>query len=185
MLEHAGYLETGLMRIALHPSAEVGTRVGLILLAEHSLVTRVVRRHRGLGSNRRTMKISALSGFDVFVTDDPDPVPLVAIAAEDGLSCVVAGSIPPAVAARLLLPAAPTIGADLKGIAVRSPPTGGADEGSVDVNAAWTIPGKALRRGAEVGFPEPVGARWGVKVNGGIEVPVGGSWAAAAQTSLR
>ena len=26
------------MRIALHPSAEVGTRVGLILLAEHSLV---------------------------------------------------------------------------------------------------------------------------------------------------
>ena len=173
------------MRIALHPSAEVGTRAGLILLAEHSLVALgLYGGIGGLGSNRRTMKISALSGFDVFVTDDPDPVPLVAIAAEDGLSCVVAGSIPPAVAARFTAAGRTLlVGADLKGIAATLAAHEAARmEGSVDVNAAWTIPGKALRRGTGVGFPEPVGARWGVKVNGGIEVPVGGSWAAAAAT---
>src|SRR3990170_3806252 len=55
-------------------------------------------------------------------------------------------------------------------------------EGPVRTSVAWTIPGKSLRRGLAVGFPDPVGARWGHSVPGGVEVPVGGSWAAASVT---
>jgi len=173
------------MRIALHPTAEVGTRTGLILLAERSLMALgLYGGVGGLGADRRTMRISALTGFDLFVTDDPDPAPLAAIAAEDGLSCVVAGSVPSAIAARFTTAGhTRLIGANLRGIATTLAAHEVARiEGPVQVSAAWTVPGKALRRGTGVGFPEPVGARWGRPVEGGTEVPVGGSWAGAAAT---
>lgn len=173
------------MRIALHPTAEVGTRVGLILLAERSLIALGLYGGVGeLGADRRTMRISALTGFDLLVTDDPDPVALVAIAVEDGLSCVVSGSVPSAVAARFIAAGRTLLtGADLRGIATTLAAHEVARiEGPTEVTAAWTVPGKALRHGTGVGFPEPVGARWGLPVPGGIEVPVGGSWAGAAAT---
>ena len=55
---------------------------------------------------------------------------------------------------------------------------------------AWTEPGRSLRRGVAVAFPDPVGARWGreVEADSGSDavpttrlvVPIEGDWAAAS-----
>lgn len=172
------------MRIALHPVGDVGTRAGLVLLAERALTALGVYGGGRIGSDRRTMRITTLAGFDVFVTDDPDPAPLAAIAAEDGLSCVVAGEIPVAIAERFAVGGRTLLtGADLRGIATTLAAHEAAGlEGPIRVSAAWTVPGKALRRGIGVGFPDPVGARWGQSAEGGTEVPIGGTWGGAAVT---
>ncbi len=172
------------MRVAVNSLGEAGTRAGLILLAERSLTALGVYGGGTLTADRRTTRISSLSGFDVLVTDDPQPSALAAIAVEDGLSCVTAAAVDPEVAGRF--GAAGRIlltGADLRGLAA----TLGAHErlasdAPVQSTVAWTVPGKALRRGVAVGFPDPVGARWGRPVAAGVEVPIGGSWAGASVT---
>jgi hypothetical protein len=172
------------MRIALHAVGETGTRAGLILLAERSLTALGIYGGGSLASDRRALRISALAGFDLLVTDDPDPGPLAAIAVEDGLSCVTTGAVAAAVAERFATQGRTLLtGTDLRGLAATLAAHEAAGmEGPVRTNVAWTIPGKSLRRGLAVGFPDPVGARWGRSVPGGVEVPVGGSWAAASVT---
>ncbi|HAX81369.1 MAG TPA: hypothetical protein DCY40_02235, partial [Actinobacteria bacterium] len=168
----------------LHAAGEVGTRAGLILLAERSLSALGIYGGGSLASDRRALRISELAGFDLLVTDDPNPAPLAAIAVEDGLSCVAAGEVPAAVAERFATAGRTLLtGANLHGLAMTLAAHEAAGmDGPVRASVAWTIPGKALRRGLAVGFPDPVGARWGRSVPGGIEVPVGGSWAAASVT---
>ncbi len=170
------------MRVALHSVGAAGTRAGLILLAERSLTALGIYGAGTLGSDRRVRRISDLAGFDMLVTDDPDPTPLAAIAVEDGLSCVTVAAVPAAVADRFLASGLILLsGADLRGLATSLAAHEAAGvEGPVDLTVAWTTPGKALRRGVAVGFPDPVGARWGRPVPGGIEVPIGGSWSAAS-----
>jgi hypothetical protein len=170
------------MRIALHAVGEVGTRAGLILLAERTLTALGIYGGGSLASDRRALRISALEGFDLLVTDDPNPAPLAAIAIEDGLSCVVAGEVPAAVAERFATAGRTLLtSAGLRGLAMTLAAHESAGmQDPVRTTVAWTIQGKALRRGLAVGFPDPVGARWGRAVAGGIEVPVGGSWAAAS-----
>ncbi len=170
------------MRIALNSLGETGTRAGLILLAERSLTALGIYGGGTLTADRRTTRISSLSGFDVLVTDDPEPSAIAAIAIEDGLSCVTAAAVDPAVAdrfgaaGRILL-----TGADLRGLAATlAAHEQLTSEAPLHSTVAWTVPGKALRRGVAVGFPDPVGARWGRKVTDGVEVPIGGSWAGAS-----
>lgn len=172
------------MRIALHAAGEVGTRTGLILLAERSLSALGIYGGGSLASDRRALRIAELAGFDLLVTDDPNPAPLAAIAVEDGLSSVIAGEVPAAIAERFATAGRTLLtGANLHGLAMTLAAHEVAGmEGPVRSSVAWTTPGKTLRRGLAVGFPDPVGARWGRSVPGGIEVPVGGSWAAAAVT---
>ena len=77
------------------------------------------------------------------------------------------------------------MGADLRGLAATlAAHEELTAEGPVRSTVAWTVPGKALRRGVAVGFPDPVGARWGRPVADGIEVPIAGSWAGAAVTVM-
>jgi len=172
------------MRIALNAVGEVGTRAGLILLAERSLTALGIYGGGHLGSDRRAIRITALAGYDVFVTDDSNPAPLAAIAAEDGLSCVVATTLPPAIAERFTTAGLTVLtGAGIRGLATTLAAHEAAGLDAVTrIGTAWTIPGKALRRGIGVGFPDPVGARWGRAVEGGTEVPIGGTWAGAAVT---
>lgn len=172
------------MRIALNAVGDIGTRAGLVLLAERSLVALGVYGGGNLGSDRRAIRITSLSGYDVFVTDDPDPAPLAAIAVEDGVSCVVASTVPATIAQRFATAGLTVLaGADVRGIAttLAAHEVAGLDA-VTRVGAAWTVPGQALRRGVGVGFPDPVGARWGRPVEGGTEVPIGGAWAGAAVT---
>jgi hypothetical protein len=53
----------------------------------------------------------------------------------------------------------------------------------MDEMVAWTEPGKPLRRGEAIPFPEPVGSRWGRPRPAdrwrAFAAPVGGEWAAA------
>lgn len=170
------------MRVALNSLGEAGTRAGLILLAERSLIALGIYGGGTLTADRRTTRISSLSGFDVLVTDDPEPSAIAAIAIEDGLSCVTAAAVDPEVAARYGDSGRTLLtGADLRGLAT----TLAAHEqltaqAPVHSTVAWTVPGQALRRGVAVGFPDPVGARWGRQVPSGVEVPISGSWAGAS-----
>ena len=180
------------MRIALHSGGEAGKRAGLILLAERDLTALGLYGHQGRkGGDRRTIVIRTLDGYDPLVTDDADAASALAgIAADDGISCVItADDVDPDIAQRfdaagltLLL------GANLSGIAESLAAHEVARTDRVtETTAAWTIPGKALRRGSAVAFPEPVGARWGTERErrsgtSRIEVPLDGEWAGAAAT---
>jgi hypothetical protein len=175
------------VRIALHSVGDVGRRAGLILLAERGLTALGLYGHNGpKGGDRKTIVIRHLDGFDPLVTDDAATAGgLAAIAADDGISCVVtADAVDSDIAARftertLLL------GANLSGVAESLAAHEVARTDQVTGStAAWTTRGKALRRGAAVAFPEPVGARWGREASaaGRVEVPLDGEWAAASAT---
>jgi hypothetical protein len=50
---------------------------------------------------------------------------------------------------------------------------------------AWTEPGRRLRRGVPVAFPDPIGALWGYEVasaglSRAVTAPTGGIWSGAA-----
>lgn len=172
------------MRLALNATGEVGTRTGLILLAERSLDALGIYGGATLAGERRVRRITDLTGFDLLVTDDPSPAAIAAIAAEDGISCVVAGSVPAALGDRFAAAGRTVLaGADLSGIAsTLAAHEAVVMDAPVTVSAAWTVPGTSLRRGVGVGFPDPVGARWGRPAQDGVEVPMGGSWAGASVT---
>ena len=157
------------MRIALNPAGEVGRRAGRILLSERDLDALGIYGQRGAGTeDRRSMAITGLSGFSVLVTDATDGLALAAIAAEDGLDCVLAGDATPdgslasrfAAAGKTLV-----IAADLAcGIAeTLARHEMARTEVDLAVTVAWTDSGKPLRRGEAVPFPDPVGALWGRK----------------------
>jgi len=180
------------MRIALHAAGEIGRRAGRILLAERDLTALGLYGQSGNTEDRRTTAIRELTGYDVLVTDEPavaDALGLAAIAAEDGLSAVLAvdpAEIDPQLADRFR--ASDTtllVAAGLPGIAgslARHEAARIDDETGVVV--AWTVPGSPLRSGEAVPFPDPVGACWGREVRASgpttfVEVPVEGPWAAA------
>jgi len=182
------------MRLALHPTTEIGHRAGRILLGEPDLEALGIYGHRSRDTeDRRSMAITDLAGFALLISDDATaPLDLAAIAVEDGLSCVLAADAdPPSVLADrfarqgliLLLNASP---AGLAG-ALRFHEAVGA-ETKQEVLVAWTTEGKPLRRGEAVPFPDPLGARWGRRLPGApgrdpavvhIEVPVEGPWGGA------
>jgi hypothetical protein len=182
------------MRLALHPTTEIGHRAGRILLAEPELEALGIYGHRSRGTeDRRSMAITDLAGFAVLISDDTaSPLDLAAIAAEDGLSCVLSADAgPPAsLAARfaaqgltLLVAASPA------GLAEALPFHQAAlTDAKQEVLIAWTTEGKPLRRGEAVPFPGPLGARWGRRLPARpgdrpalarIEVPVEGAWGGA------
>jgi hypothetical protein len=188
------------MRLALHPTGEVGHRAGLILLAEAGLEALGIYGHRGPGTeDRRCTAVNDLTGFAVLASDDATaPLDLAGIAAEDGLSCVLAADVhpDPALAARFaeqrrtLLVAASLPGL-AEALACREVAR---SEGSPEVAFAWTRPGRAVRRGEAVPFPDPVGACWGTRLprraddpplTTRIEVPMEGPWAGALVRLVR
>ncbi len=179
------------MRIALNAIGDIGTRTGRILAAEPDLAALgLYGDHAGIAQDRRTIQISSLEGFDVLVTDDhASSSALAGLAVEDGLSCAVTGAISPTVAEqytrsnRVVLTNCSLAGL-AETLAVHE--AAGTDL-PLDTVIAWTEHGKPLRRGAPVAFPDPVGARWGRRVDPGadttrIAVPIEGDWAGATAT---
>ncbi|MBN2113124.1 MAG: hypothetical protein JW785_03250 [Acidimicrobiia bacterium] len=181
------------MRLAIHPTRDVGHRAGRILAAEAALEALGIYGHRGPGTeDRRVTAISGLEGFTVLASDDlTAPLDLAAIAAEDGLSCVLAADVapPPDLAARFaargrcLLVAASLPGL-AEALASRLPLLPG--DGALLL--AWTSEGKPGPRQVAVPFPDPVGACWGRRLpprpgdppsSTRVEVPLPGPWAGA------
>ena len=159
------------MRIALHAAGDVGKRTGRILLAEPNLTALGMYGHTRGAEDRRTTAIRSLNGFHPFVTDAADARSFALVAAEEGVSCVLAAS--PRIDRRLtkaFLQKGLTllIGADLAGgIAetLAAHELASIDEES-SMKVAWTTAGRPLRRGEAIPFPDPVGPRWADRSGG-------------------
>lgn len=167
------------MRIALHPTSEVGIKAGRLLLGERDLDVIGIIGRPVADRGPRVSSINGMSGFDVFVTDDPD-LELVDDAIAVGIPVVtwVDGD-----RADLGNAAVPVMtGANLASGIARALGAREAERGAIRTVIAWTEPGSPLRSGEPVTFPDPVGARWGrVRLRNGITtevvVPVGDEWA--------
>jgi hypothetical protein len=154
------------MRIALHADGEAGKRAGRILLAEPGLIALGMYGHTKGAEDRRTTAIQTLAGYTPLVTDAPDARGFAAVAAEEGVSCVVAGR--PRVDRRLarkflergltLLVASDLSGGIAETLAAHE--LASTDESNA-VKVSWTESGRPLRRGKGIPFPDPVGPRWG------------------------
>ena len=182
------------MRLALHPTGEIGHRAGRILLAEAGLEALGIYGHRGTGTEeRRATAITSLAGYTVLASDDAvAPLDLARLALDDGLSCVLAADTdpPPGLAARfaargLTLLSAASLPGLAEALAHRAA-GGGSAPGTLLL--AWTRPGKPGPRQAAVPFPDPVGARWGTRLppragdaatTTRVAVPLEGPWAGA------
>lgn len=169
------------MKIALQPTTEVGIKAGRFLLGERDLETIGVLDSPVADRDPRVRSIDTVEGFDVIVTDDPEVAVLdQAIAASVPLVAWVDGEdldlgdvdIPVMVGANLATGVA-------QALVAREEP---ALPSSIVV--AWTEPGKPLRSGEPITFPDPVGARWGrVRRRSGatthVVVPTADEWAGA------
>lgn len=180
------------MRIVIHQTGEVGLRAGRILLGERRLAALgIVGTRPNTVTDSRLEPAGDLAGYDVFVTDDIlEPLAQATKALDAGVNCVLWHDGDDEIAAlgdafasrrRTLL-----VGANLgSGLApcLASHETALSRE-VLDVSYAWTEPGRALRKGEPLPFPDPVGARWGRPRQGiGNErryvAPIAGEWAGA------
>jgi hypothetical protein len=166
------------LRIALHSISDVGARAGKILLAERDLTALGLYGASNRGGDRRTMAITELTGFDVLATDDIDAAAALAgIAADDGLSCVLAANLEPDPELVARFEDAGTtllVGANLAtGIAeTLAAHEIARTDADLRLTIGWTTDGKPRRKGEAVPFPDPVGARWGERVKRQGDDPV-------------
>lgn len=172
------------MRVALHATSEVGRRAGHILLAEHDLTTLGLVDASPSGANPNVVRADDLAQFDVFVGDDrDDPAAAAHRAATAGIHCVLwDDGVPPwtgpgalLTGANLASGMAPVLLAH-EAAAHQSP--------RAESTVAWTEPGKRLRRGVPVAFPDPVGSLWAKRRRREghtryLAAPVDGEWAGA------
>ena len=179
------------VRIAIEPTSEVGVRAGRILMAERDLeAIGVIGRSPGNGDDR-LVEVEDLADFDVVVSDNSEnPERIVEDALNARISCVLWIDGDDLVERyqdrftaelRTLL-----VGANLgSGIA---PALAGHEQARsdevLDLTLAWTEPGRPLRRGEAIPFPDPVGPRWAApRAHSGRKrtfvAPVPGEWAAA------
>lgn len=179
------------MRIALQHTSDIGIRAGRILLAEPELQVLGLLGRRVEEPDPRIRSTETVDGYDVVMTDSAEYRPIVDRAANAGIHCViwVDGSDQDAVedledlegfASTTLL-----VGSNLaNGLALSLADSEAATlPGATTDLIAWTEPGKPLRSGEPIAFPDPVGARWGhVRSDDGttrrVAVPVDGDWAA-------
>lgn len=178
----------GAMKIAFEASDEAGRRAILLLIGDPEV------EHIGLigephkpPRDPRISNAESAHGFDLVVTDARDPSDAARTAREAETHLVTLADFDPDDA---LSDITQLSGSSLgSGIAPCLAWHEVAQTSEVlELSIAWTEPGKPLRRGEGVPFPDPVGARWGLEVgahaiNGipsrQIAVPVNGDWAAA------
>ena len=169
------------MRIALDHTSEIGVRTGRLLLGEEGLDLLGVLRRDVKDRDPRIRRTNDLAGFDAVVTDDPESVILdEAVAA--GVPCVLladsfdrqahTGEVPVLIGSNLVA----GIG---RSLATREDDIAGPN---AQVLFAWTEPGKPVRHGEALTFPDPVGSRWGIRrgmTNRRLDVaaPVPDEWA--------
>ena len=169
------------MKIALDHTSEIGVRAGRLLLGEPALDQLGIVRRNVKDRDRRLKRINEVTGFDAVATDDPDSS-ILAEAVAAGVPCVLWSE---AADASVDVGSTPVLaGANFVTGIGRSLVERATDDAAGDAQLlfAWTEPGKPIRSGEPVSFPEPVGARWGSRramTNRRLEVasPVPDEWA--------
>ena len=168
------------MRIALDQSSEVGFRAGRILLGDRRVtVLGLLGRDPRDTEEPKLIRVDELAGFDALVTDAEDPLGAVTRADDEGVDCVTWVEIDAVDGGNGI---AVLSGANLSnGIAPCLASHEVARAGAVDdIQYAWTEPGSPLSSGEGLAFPDPVGGRWGRRVNStSFVAPVAGEWAGA------
>jgi hypothetical protein len=179
------------VRVVVHPAGEVGRRVLRILQAEPA-----VTEAAAWGVTEappRTRVVESLEGAAVVVTDRPEPDDLAIACLSAGSSLVTAASwggepgtafadagISLVVGANLETGLATSLA--LQEAALMDTP--------LEVRLAWTVRGRARRRGEPIPFPDPVGSLWAQEVDAqgwtghnipvkAFEAPVEGEWSGA------
>ncbi|NNC90991.1 MAG: hypothetical protein HKN80_00725 [Acidimicrobiia bacterium] len=175
----------------MHPIGEVGRRALRILQSEPAITEAAAW---GVTETpQRTRVVEDLEGAAVVVTDHGEPDELAAACldagaalvtidtwgaepaaafADAGLSLVVGANLETGIAASLALQEAALMDTPL------------------EVRLAWTVRGRARRRGEAIPFPDPVGSLWAREVDPrgwtghnipvkAFEAPVDGEWAGA------
>jgi hypothetical protein len=150
------------MRIALDHTSEIGVRAGRLLLGEPALESLGIVRREVKDRDRRLNRIDSIAGFDGVVTDDPDST-ILEEALEEGVPCVLWADT--AAARGDTIETAVLTGSNLVSGIGRSLAAREADRPDApdQLLFAWTEPGKPIRSGEPVTFPEPVGPRWGTR----------------------
>lgn len=178
------------MRVAIHHTSEVGVRAGRILLGERALTELGVLDRDPRGSDKRMRRADDLEGYDVVVTDAVDAEPIVERALRAGISCVLwidgdelveRHETAFAEVRRTMLVGANLAAGLAPSLAVHE--SLGPEE-ILEVSVGWTEPGRGLRRGEPLAFPDPVGGKWGVErpPRAGFRsyaAPSAGEWAGA------
>lgn len=176
------------MRIALHHTSEVALRAGRVLLAEPDLIGLGVVDKDTPSSDRRVVRAAELAEYDTVLTDAEDEslVDIVERADAAGISCVVWADGDDLGGRSGFSESSLMLGSNVaRGLA----PCLAAHEAALlpavtHRMIAWTEPGRPLRRGEAVSFPEPVGAHWAEKREDRgpgehFAAPIEGEWAAA------
>jgi len=167
------------MRVAVLATTEIANRAGRILLAERSLDRLGLLDGDPVTKSPKVERAFDLASYDIAFTDGDDEE-FFADADRAGIACVASQDLeiswsadaPLLTGANLANGLAPALAAHEAAIA----------EGPVTI--AWTVEGRPLRRGESVAFPDPVGSRWGERLESSAEVtriavPVQGEWAGA------
>ena len=149
------------MKVLLDASGEVGQRAGRILLAEADIDFIGLWDQPEAKRGKRSGPASSASGFDIAVSDAERPSSrLAAQCAVESIPLVLwsdAADIPRGTASAPIVVAS-NVGNALAEVLPFHPSAARTDEDEVRI--CWTEPGKPLRRGEPVVFPDPVGTAW-------------------------
>jgi len=174
------------VRLALDATTEAGRRAGLILLNGTGLdLLGLVDSDPSGDADVRVERAYDLSSYDGVITDRDDPSALHDRAERAGTPLVCWVDYEPERAHTTVV-----VGSNLAtGLTTCLAFHEAARSSEVMGEAlAWTEPGRPLRRGTKVAFPDPVGPRWGSLLPGRddqipttrVVVPIEGDWAAAS-----
>lgn len=148
------------MKIALDATGRIGSRAARVLLAERSVQALGLIGRRSTSGDPRVSTIKNLAGWDLLASDDVDRVERSYRQASDhGIPLVALAGETPA----LQDPDIPVIvGADHRsGLAVcLAAHECARHDVPIEVVVGWTEPGRALRRGRPLVFPQPIGGLW-------------------------
>ena len=128
--------------------------------------------HHAPGGDPRVVAVEDLAGFDVVVAEQMG-LPETQDAWDRRIPIVIADRLVSPDEAALI-----TDGADLEGFAVALAELARRRAGANTVRLAMTRPGRPLRTGPVVGFPQPVGEQHAYQHAEGLVAPVSGDLAA-------
>ncbi|MGZ5383109.1 MAG: hypothetical protein ACXW15_13030 [Acidimicrobiia bacterium] len=148
------------MKIALEATTKVGSRAARVLLAERSVEAIGLIGRRSTSGDPRVSTITNLAGWDVVATDDSEHMELRYRQASDhGIPLVVPTGRSVAVPhpdIPFVLDANPSFGL----AACLAASECSRNDTPMEAVVGWTTPGRRLRRGHALSFPQPIGNLW-------------------------